>query len=189
MIDRLEFVEDSHTYLFDGVIVPSVTQILAVRFGGKYDRVDRQTLENAAKRGTSIHKAIEDHCTKGENDGSKEVRNFDFLMRSHNLKVVENEIPIVIRKGYFAAAGRLDLILEGEGLCVADIKTTSAVDREYLGFQLNLYRIGYQQTYGKEINGLYGVHLRGDTRKLYPIPINEEMAWGIIEEYERSIDE
>ena len=185
MIERLEYVDDSHTYLFDGVIVPSVTQILAVMFGGKYDRVDRQTLDAAAKRGTAIHKAIEDHCTKGENDGSKEVRNFDFLLRSHKLKVVENEIPVVIQKDDFTAAGRLDLILESDGLCVADIKTTSAIDREYLGYQLNLYRIGYQQTYGKEIKRLYGVHLRGDTRKLYSIPINEELAWDIVAQYRK----
>ena len=30
----LEYIDDSHTYLVDGVIVPSITQILKLKFGG-----------------------------------------------------------------------------------------------------------------------------------------------------------
>lgn len=182
----IEFDEETHTYLVDGIIVPSVTQILKVRFGGKYDWVNHKTLQAAAERGTRIHKAIEDHCLCGYDDGSQEIRNFDFLLKIHKLKVVENEVPVVITKEGFTCAGRLDLILEKDGLCVADIKTTSNIDKEYLAAQLNLYRIGYEQTYKKSITAIYGVHLKGDKRKLYPIPINEDLAWEIIKEYERS---
>ena len=46
----LEYIDDIHTYLVDGVIVPSVTQILKLKFGGKYNNVSRQTLQRAAEK-------------------------------------------------------------------------------------------------------------------------------------------
>ena len=38
----LEYDDESHIYLVDGIIVPSVTQILQVRFGNKYSKVDKR---------------------------------------------------------------------------------------------------------------------------------------------------
>lgn len=186
----LEYDEESHTYIVDGLIVPSVTQILGVKFGNKYAGVNRSTLERAASRGTAIHEAIEKYCKGDEAQIEvKEVRNFRFLMNYNALWVLENETPIIITKdGTPIAAGRLDLVLSdecNENTAVADIKTTSTLDKEYLAYQLNLYRIGYMQSYGIEITQLYGLHVREDKRKLIKIPINEGAAWDIINEYER----
>ena len=33
----LEYIEDGHIYLVDGVIVPSITEMLKSKFGHKYD--------------------------------------------------------------------------------------------------------------------------------------------------------
>ena len=185
----LEYDGESHTYIVDGLIVPSVTQILSVKYGNKYAGVNRSTLERAAGRGTAIHEAIEKYC-KGDaaQIEVKEVRNFRFLINYYALSVLENETPIIIAKdGAPIAAGRLDLILsDNENMSIADIKTTSTLDKEYLAYQLNLYRIGYMQSYRKDITQLYGVHLRDDRRKLVKIPINEGAAWDIIDNYERS---
>jgi hypothetical protein len=183
----LEYDDESHTYIVDGVIVPSVTQILGVKFGNKYAGVNRSTLERAASRGTEIHKAIEDFCRYGADSELKELHNFNFLMTYYDVRVLENEIPIVVTKdGTPIAAGRLDLLLDLNGdFAIADIKTTATLDKEYLAYQLNLYRIGYMQSYGAEITQLYGVHLREDKRKLVNIPVNEGIAWDIIDEYER----
>lgn len=185
----LEYDDDTHTYIVDGVIVPSVTQVLNVKFGGKYANVNPSTLKRAASRGTAIHKAIEDYC-KGDEGllETKEVRNFRFLQKHYEFSVLENETPIVITKeGTPIAAGRLDLVLGINGVtALADIKTVAALDKEYLAYQLNLYRIGYMQSYGAEIKELYGVHLRGDKRKLVKIPLDEAMAWNILDIYERS---
>lgn len=185
----LEYDDDTHTYIVDGVIVPSVTQVLNVKFGGKYANVNPSTLKRAASRGTAIHKAIEDYC-KGDEEliATKEVRNFRFLQKHYEFDVLENETPIVITKeGTPIAAGRLDLVLGINGVtALADIKTVAALDKEYLAYQLNLYRIGYMQSYGAEIKELYGVHLREDKRKLVSIPLNEAIAWEILDIYERS---
>jgi hypothetical protein len=97
------------------------------------------------------------------------------LQKHYKFVAVENELPIIFRFADRTYAGRLDMILEMDGkLSVADIKTTSTLDKEYLGHQLNLYRIGYEQSYGKHIDGLYGIHLREDVRKFVNIPIKEE---------------
>ena len=58
----LEYDDDTHTYLVDGVIVSSVTQVLSVKFGKKYDHVDAETLKRACNYGTAVHKTIENYC-------------------------------------------------------------------------------------------------------------------------------
>lgn len=185
----LEYDNDTHTYLVDGIIVPSITQILKVRFGGKYAGVDKDTLQRAAQRGTDIHKAIELYCREQTESDYKELHNYKFLAKHYNFTTARNEVPIILCKfDDPIAAGRLDLILDmwntGDK-ALADIKTTSALDKEYLAYQLNLYRLGYMQSYDEEITKLYGVHLRDDKRKFVEIPINECIAWDIVGEYER----
>jgi hypothetical protein len=183
----LEYLDDEHIYLYDGLILPSITQILQIKFGKKYDGVDTKILNKAAQNGTKIHKAIENLCKTGEVEDYKEVKNFMFLQKHYDFKVIDNEVPVVLfKEDVPIAAGRLDLVLEiNNGLYLGDIKRTSALDKEYLGYQLNLYRIAYQQCYGKTIKGLRGIHLREDKRKFVPIPIKEDMAWELIEEYMR----
>ncbi len=185
--NTLEYDDDDHVYIIDGVIVPSITQMLNVKFGNKYDHINKATLERAANRGTMIHKAIENFCKSGEQEEIEEVHNFNFLMKYYGFNVLENETPIILFKNYTPiAAGRLDLILDINGnTCVADIKTTSVLDKEYLAYQLNLYRIGYMQSYGVNVKDLYGIHLRDDKRKLVSIPVNVALAGEIVEEYER----
>lgn len=171
----LEYIDECHLYLVDGIIVPSVTQLLGRKFGHKYDGISSATLQNAAERGTMIHKAIEDYCHGVESD-LEEVSDFAFLMDKYNFKVIENELPIILNIGGETFGGRLDLILQKDneiGMAVADIKTTSTLDKEYLGFQLNLYRIGVEQSYGLNITSLYGIHLRQGKRKVVEIPIKE----------------
>ena len=68
------------------------------------------------------------------------------------------------------------------------------LDKEYLAYQLNLYRIGYQQCYETEIKALKGLHLRENVRKYVDLPINEEMALELVKKYmegenERTIQE
>ena len=182
----LEYIDESHTYIFNGVILPSITQILKVKFGNKYLGVSNSTLERAANLGTEVHKAIEDYETKGiENIELKELRNYVFLKVRNNFKCLKNEVPIVLfLDDKPVAAGRVDLILEQNGqVGIADIKRTSTFDKEYVAYQTNLYRIGYQQTYGEDIKFLRGLHLRDNIRKYIELPINEEMSLDLVKTY------
>lgn len=179
----LEYFDDTHTYLVDGVIVPSITQILKHKFGGKYSMVDSATLNRAADKGTAVHEAIEHYCITGEMGDLPEVRGFKFLQKQYGFTVLDNEVPVILFDDEPIAAGRLDMVIYMDNQTgLADIKRTSALDKEYLAYQLNLYRIAYRQSYGVEVDFLRGLHLREDKRKFVTIPINEEMALALAKE-------
>lgn len=181
----LEFFNDTHTYLFDGIILPSVTQIIKLKFGHKYDAVPSYILQRASEKGTAVHSAIERYCKFGEDSDLPELHNFKFLRDHYGFKVEGNEIPIVLFKDDApVCAGRLDLVLEQAGKTgLADIKRTYNLDKQYLAYQLNLYRLAYQQCYDTEISFLKGVHLREEKRQYVDIQINEKIAWELIDKF------
>lgn len=181
----LEYFDDGHVYLVDGVIVPSITQILKHKFGRKYDGVDRATLKRASDAGTAVHEAIERFCRDGEVTDLSELKNFRFLQKQYKFEVIENETPVILfLNDEPVSAGRLDMVLKmGDQVGGADIKRTSTLDKEYLAYQLNLYRIAYRQSYGIEWEFLRGIHLREDVRKFVQIPVNEDIAWQLVHEY------
>lgn len=169
----LEYEDETHTYWVDGVKVDSVTQILKKVFPDMYKGIDPDVLKRASERGTQTHKAIE-ACCKGFDDGSNAVKDFNFLRKHYGFIPLENELPIILDFGGKTYAGRVDLILQMDGYTLADIKTTSKLDKNYLGYQLNLYKIGVEQSYDYKIDNLYGIHITEDKRKLVKIPIVSE---------------
>lgn len=185
----LEYYDADHIYLVDGIVVPSITTILKQRFGGKYAGVSKAVLKMAAEKGTAVHDAIEQWCVNGTESDLPELRNFKFLKKKFGFDVLENEVPVILfHDGTAISAGRLDLVLEMDGkVGGADIKRTSTLDKEYLAYQLNLYRIAYRQCYGVEWEFLRGVHLREDVRRFVEIPIDEQAAWNLIHEYMTSV--
>lgn len=181
----LEYVSDGHQYLIDGVCVPSITQIMRLRFGGKYAGVDRDTLMRAAQAGTEVHEAIEDYCVNGTESDLPEVRGFRFLQKHYGFRVMGNEVPVIL---YYhdepRAAGRLDLVLcEGDKIGLADIKRTSSLDKDYLSYQLTLYKRAFEWSHGVEVEFLRGLHLREQTRKYVPIPACDELVDELLDEY------
>lgn len=182
---ELEYIEDEHIYLVDGVIVPSITTLMKIKFGKKYDGINKEVLNRASEKGTEVHQIIQDYCERGVETDIKELRNFKFLQKQYGFKVLENEVPVILfKEDEPICAGRLDMVIEMNGeLGGADIKRTSALDKEYLAYQLNLYRIACLQSYGKEWKFLKGIHLKDDIRKFVDIPINEEIAWELVDKY------
>ncbi len=181
----LEYIDETHTYLYEGMVLPSITQVLKAKFGGKYDGIPKATLQRAAERGSEVHKAIEDFEKQGIECDLPELRNWKFLKRKYEFVCLDNEVPVVLfQDDEPIAAGRLDLVL-GENGCIGlgDIKRTATLDKNYLAYQLNLYRIAYQQCYDTDISFLRGVHLRNDVRKYITLPINEELAYEVINQF------
>ncbi len=179
----VEYLDEEHIYLVDGVEVPSVTTLLKQKFNDKYSYVNPSVLKKAAEKGTEVHKAIEDYCKEGIESNLEELQNFKFLKKYYGFEVIDNEVPIIIFKNENpVACGRLDLVIQMEGkLMLADIKRTSVLDKEYLKYQLNLYKVGFEQCYGKKIEGLKGIHLREDKRKFVEIPMDQKYSEEILE--------
>ena len=185
----LEYIDETHTYLYDGIVLPSITQLLKVKFGSKYDGIPKATLDRAAELGTAVHKAIEDYERQGIETDLPELRNWKFLKKAYNFGCLDNEVPVVLFKdGEAVACGRLDLVLvEKSCIGLGDIKRTSTLDKQYLTYQLNCYRMAYTQCYNAEIAFLRGIHLRNDVRKYIDIPINENLVDEAINDYLKEI--
>ena len=174
----LEFDTEKHIYYYDGIQLPSVTSLISKAFPNKYANIPKAVLEEASRKGTALHEAIEKYETTGEETDLKELRNYKVVKRLHNFTVKVSEMPVVISvDGVPVVAGRLDMITEQDGqIGVEDIKRTSAVDKNALFLQLNWYAIGYEQMTGEKISYLKCLHLREDVRKRIDIPLNAEMA-------------
>lgn len=185
----VDYSEEGHRYLVDGRQVPSVTQLVKFKFPNKYNGVNTSTLQSAAEKGTELHNAIEIYEQDGlERDDLIEFRNYKFLKQLIGWETVESETMVVLDYNNITIAGRLDQLQMQNGLLgIADIKRTSVLDKEYLAYQLNLYRLAYMQTYGKEISFLRAIHLHDDKRKAVDIKINEKLTYELLEEYERSL--
>ena len=181
----LEYFDDTHTYLYEGLMLPSVSRILETKFKGEYKNVPPAVLNNAAQRGTAVHKAIENYNKTGYDDGSEAVRKFKFLQKQYGFEVLDSELPLVIFKDDMPiACGRLDMtmLIDGE-TGIADIKTVSTLNKEKIAYQLNLYRIGLMQSYGVDAKFLKIIHLRDGIRKVIDCPVNEGMTWELIEKF------
>ena len=153
MIRLLEFNEDIHTYSFNGVVLPSVTQIISEIMPNKYANVNKRVLNEKAKFGTFGHKIIENldvsdleiaknHVRTIENK-SLEIclREYLRLVRKHNIKPEAHEMRV--HYGYIYA-GTLDMIAEvNDNLSLIDVKFTSTLDKEYLAWQLGMYSLTF----------------------------------------------
>ena len=188
----IEYLDEDHLYVVDGIIVPSITQIVKVNNPNKYARVSAEVLKKAADAGTAVHEAVEAYAMNGTESNLPEVRGFKFLQKHYKFTVEAVELPVLLfRDGDPIAAGRFDLLIRNEKgeLGIADIKRTSAFDKDYLAYQLTLYRRAFTQSYDQEITFLAGLHLREDIRKYAPIPIVDDLADELLDKYFAEGDE
>ena len=128
--------------------------------------------------GSAVHKAIEDYEQQAIQTDLPELQGWKHLKMVYGFYCLDNEVPVVLfLDGEAVAAGRLDLVLEEHcRVGLGDIKRTSTLDKKYLTYQLNLYRVAYMDCYDAEIDFLRGIHLRNDVRKYIDIPINENLV-------------
>lgn len=149
---EIEYIDEGHIYLCDGVIIPSVSELLRFIFPDKYTGIPERILSEKAQFGTNIHKAIEDYENGLEIalTGIEEIVFEQYLKvkAKYNIKVREQE-KLVCWQGRYA--GRLDMIAEVDGKrYLIDIKTTAKLDHVSLMWQLSYY----QMASGEKFDGL-----------------------------------
>lgn len=155
----IEFIEEGHLYLKDGVLLPSVSEILHFIFPDKYKGVDQEILNRKAKYGSKVHESIEHYENVLARTGKAEafISTKDFLSLDinqefslkqyirlkdkYNIEVLVQEQMINYKDAY---AGRFDMIAKvNDELSLCDIKTTAVLDKEYLSWQLSFYELAY----------------------------------------------
>ena len=170
-MNNIVFLDEPHIYLVNGIITPSVSEILHFIFPDKYKGVNKQILNRKAEYGTTIHKSIEMYETNLKTMSIEEAFNVTIqameltyvqeislmqyvkLKRENKIIVLEQENMVEYQRMY---AGRYDMIanINGDtGLC--DIKTTTELDEEYLSWQLSYYELATGKTFDK----LYAIWL------------------------------
>ncbi|MCI8575833.1 MAG: hypothetical protein HFI09_05120 [Bacilli bacterium] len=172
----IEFIEEGHLYLKDGIIIPSVSEILHFIFPDKYKGIDRQILNKKAEYGSKIHESIEmlEENIKVMNleeaiyvtiqsQQLKSISVFSLkqyirLKEKNKIQVLEQEQIINYKDDY---AGRFDMITRvNEEFCLCDIKTTAVLDKEYLSWQLSFYELAHMTMYGTvRFEKLYAIWL------------------------------
>lgn len=167
----IEFIDKPHIYLVNGVITPSVSEILHFIFPDKYKGVSKHILNRKAQYGTTIHESVEMYENNIKTMSVKEafdvtvyakeltyiqeasLRQYLKLKNKYEIEVIEQETMIHFKGKY---AGRFDMIAKINGaLCLCDIKTTAELDEEYLSYQLSYYEMAM----GKQFDKLYAIWL------------------------------
>lgn len=181
----MTFDEESHSYFVDKKKCISVTQLLKLKYPRKYANVDNKTLKVAAENGTELHESIQVYEEYGlDREDLQEFRNYLFLKKKFKFEVLKCEVPIIFEYKNLIVCGRLDQVQKiGDQIGLGDIKRTATLDKEYLAYQLNIYRLGYQQSYDQPIEFLKGIHLKDDKRKYVDIPINEQLTFELLDKY------
>ena len=181
---EIEFIPETHQYLVDGILTPCVSNILAFKFND-YGTVSKEILQRASERGTELHEAIERYEREGAKSELEEFKNYLFLKKHHGFTNIANEVPVIYEKdGTVLYVGTLDQIIEMDGKCgINDFKRVSAPNVQKIAYQLNLYKLAYEQTYNKTVDFLSYTHLRKTVRKFHLLPINEEVTLNLLYEF------
>lgn len=137
----LEFNETNHTYTFNGKVLISTTQLMRKHnLSPNYDMVNPEVLQAKAKKGTLIHKEIENFIKENQLGFTDELYEFQKYVKAHNLTSIKSETMVCND----IVAGTIDLMfIENERPIIADIKTTSVVHKEAVSWQLSIYRYLY----------------------------------------------
>ena len=157
---NMRYIDSTHTYLNDdGVIIPSVTQLISWKFGSGYEDVPEDVLKAKAKYGTRIHALVEEYCKQGKN---QPYRNPVEAMSMVAYIDIASKLPKVVANEQIVCfdnrlAGTLDLLYE-DGT-IGDIKTYYNLDDNAMfkiKWQISLYLFC---KYGKDMKNYNNNHL------------------------------
>ena len=158
------FTPEDHRYFLNGKELSGITRLVKSQlFKDKYKDIPQFVLDRAAERGTMVHESIE--LLDGgfaPAELTPELENYKRIKAENGLSTVANEY--IVTDGEHFASG-IDLVLSDkeDNLILADIKTTSVLDKEYVMWQLSIYAYFFEvQNPGLKVGRLYALWLRGD---------------------------
>ena len=132
---QVVFSELDHTYTLDGKSLSGVTSILNRQlFADKYSGISDEVLNKAAEYGKGVHESIELYDSLGIGEDEDAVKSYIKLCQKEGLTRLDNEY-LISDNDYVASS--IDVVFDDCSL--ADIKTTSHLDEEYVSWQLSIY--------------------------------------------------
>lgn len=132
---KVVFDELAHTYNYMGQMLSGVTSLLhRTLFADKYTGISAEVLAKAAEYGHNIHEQIELVDSLGVESDNPSVQDYVRMKQENNLTPLVNEYLVSDEMTY---ASSIDIVFDD--LTLADVKTTSRLDMEYLSWQLSIY--------------------------------------------------
>lgn len=182
-LPELTFDDGPHIYRLDGVEIPSVTSLMEPLSRSEYAKIDAHTLERAAKRGTSVHFAIENWLKFGIDDSEPEFHGYmdAFLdwYEKFNPEIIGSEVRVYHK--LFRYAGTIDILAKiGGKVTLIDTKTTSRLIEKNCRVQTE----GYAQacsSHGFAIEDKHILLLNAKGQWKYPqYPAKDAEAWRVM---------
>lgn len=160
---KVLFMPDEHRYFLEGKELQGITGVIHKHiFPDMYKNIPQFVLNKAAERGSQVHQRIE-MLDAGfyPQKLSPELRNYILTKKENNLTTIANEY-IVSDNENFASA--IDLVFERDGeVILADIKTTSVLNKEYVRWQLSIYAYFFELLNPNlKVSKLYALWLRDE---------------------------
>lgn len=179
---ELDFKEEPHIYLLDGVQIPSVSAIMEPLSRAKYDGINEAVLQKAADRGTAIHNAIENYVLYGIVDIPQDFKPYiDAFLDWWDLAkpdAVGTEIRMYHKLMNYAGTCDLLCYIGGE-LNLIDYKSTYAVSEKLCGVQLEAYRQALK-SHEIEIARKRILHLKKDGKhRVVEFPTEDGARWRV----------
>lgn len=181
------FNEVDHTYTFLGSLLSGVTSLLhRTLFAGKYKGISAEVLAKAAAYGHNIHEQIELVDTLGVESQTPAVQAYLQMKADLNLTTLANEY-LVSDEQYIASS--IDIVFDD--LTLADIKTTSRLDMEYLSWQLSMYAYLFElQNPGLKVPRLLAIWLpkpQYGKPMIVEVPRKSNDALKVLIEWDKSV--
>lgn len=170
------FNAESHTYMLGDLQLQGITGMIGRQlFPDKYSGIPKFILNKAADRGSKIHEDCQ-FADDTEITNSIESENYLFERRSAGFSPLDNEYTVSDNKHFASNIDCVWVNQDGE-ISLADIKTTSNLDEEYLSWQLSIYAYLFElQNPTLKVHHLFGVWLRYSKSKLVEVerkPVEE----------------
>ena len=170
--------EESHKYTVDGNPVPSVSEITRFISREIYSEISQYTLDNAAARGTKVHRATESLEILGDAEVDEEiapyVEAYVKFRREHQVHWDKVEWMACYQDQFCGTLDRIGVV-DGEET-VLDIKTSSSIQKVLYTAQLSLYMMLAREN-GFEPKKMVILHLTKDGNyKLVELQEDNELA-------------
>ena len=179
---ELMFNEEKHLYTMDGVVIPSVTQIMQPLSAAHYKGVDDGVLAKAAEKGTAVHESAELYLRYQVDDCPAEYHGymdgFIQFVDEYKPEVIDTEKRLY--HPLYRYAGTADLLCKIDGkVTLIDYKTTVSVADKLVRVQLEAYAQALAQE-GVRIEQKGILHLSKEGKKhLCFYPAQDAEAWRV----------
>lgn len=175
------FREEDHTYWLGENELSGITSIInRYLFQRKYENVPPAILEKARIRGSEVHEQLEEgFLFDGQIFGTPRPEFLAYQQLAKDMKLDQTASEYLVSCIDEGIASKIDCVLKVDEKTVdlADYKTTYKLDKEYLSWQLSMYRHLFEmQNPGIKVRNLYGIHLRDTKAKLVEVAHIPEFA-------------